>query len=542
MQSFPKMKSKSSLKRSRKQNPLIVFVCEHGAAKSIVAAAYFNKFAAEIGSTMRAVARGTHPDQALSPQAIRGLKEDGLAPEQAVPQKLSVVDMEAAERVITFCDLPREFQGKARMDHWDDVPAVSEDYAQAREVIIAKLNRLLNHLDTDLTIPHQSYSGLFLRFLKFGFLAWGGPVAQIAMIRQELVEEEKWISPEKFNRILSVYQVLPGPEAHELCVYFGMMARGHIGALLAGLGFMLPGFLLMLLLSWFYITYGVNSPLFQSIFMGMQPAVAALIVRAVHRIGSHAIHNDIWLWGIVLMAGLAQLLRVNFLVTLLACGLIYTFAQRKQRGLALMIGAGFLGVLAYFGSTGMGIIADSPSITTTSTKTASLLTLFWSGLKSGLLTFGGAYTVIPFLQRDAVEVGQWMTNAQFLDGLALSGLLPAPLIIFSTFVGYIGGGSLGAVIITVAIFAPAFAFTMIGHDYLERLVNNRSAHAFLDGVTTGVVGLIGATALGILSATVIGLHAWMIFSLALIALFVSTSKWTIAFVVLVAGLYGMIFL
>jgi chromate transporter len=135
-----------------------------------------------------------------------------------------------------------------------------------------------------------------------------------------------------------------------------------------------------------------------------------------------------------------------------------------------------------------------------------------------------------------------MTNSQFLDGLALSGLLPAPLIIFSTFVGYIGGGFSGAIIITIAIFAPAFAFTIIGHDYLERLINNRSAHAFLDGITAGVVGLISATALGILSETVAGIHAWVIFSLALIALFVSKSRWIVAGVALAAGLYGIIFL
>lgn len=134
-----------------------------------------------------------------------------------------------------------------------------------------------------------------------------------------------------------------------------------------------------------------------------------------------------------------------------------------------------------------------------------------------------------------------MTNAQFLDGLALSGLLPAPLIIFSTFVGYIGGGPLGAIIITIAIFTPAFAFTMIGHEVLERLIENQSAHAFLDGVTAGVVGLISATALGILSETVTDIHAWIIFSLALIALFVSRSKWIVAAVILAAGLYGMIF-
>jgi chromate transporter len=367
-------------------------------------------------------------------------------------------------------------------------------------------------------------------------------VAQIAMIRQELVEEEKWISPEKFNRVLSVYQVLPGPEAHELCVYFGMLAGRRLGALFAGLGFMLPGFALMLLLSWFYVAYGIHSPLFQSVFMGMQPAVAALIVRAVHRIGSHALHVNVWIWIIAFLTGIAQIFKINFLIALLSAGLIYIFAKRKQKVLAFLFAAGFVVWLTLVGFSQIETAQALPGVTATSAKTVSLLTLFWSGLKSGLLTFGGAYTVIPFLQRDAVQVGGWMTNAQFLDGLALSGLLPAPLIIFSTFVGYIGGGVPGAVIITIAIFAPAFAFTMIGHDALEQLVNNPSAHAFLDGVTAGVVGLIGATALDILSKTVTGTHAWIIFSSALIMLFVSKSKWTIAAIVIAAGLYGIVFL
>jgi chromate transporter len=393
---------------------------------------------------------------------------------------------------------------------------------------------------SDSIIPHQTYAGIFLRFLKFGFLAWGGPVAQIAMIRQEMVDEEKWITSERFNRVLAVYQALPGPEAHELCVYFGMIARGHIGALLAGLGFMLPGFVLMLALSWFYIAIGVGSPIFQSVFMGMQPAVAALIVRAVHRIGGHALHNNNWLWVIAFTATLAQLLNINFLITLLISGLIYTLAQRKQW--AVLLTTGFILFILYFGWTGLLTTQTSTDSITTSTKPASLLTLFWSGLKSGLLTFGGAYTVIPFLRQDAVQISAWMTDAQFLDGLALSSLLPAPLIIFSTFVGYIGGGVLGAVVITIAIFAPAFAFTMIGHDYVEKLVDNKSAHTFLDGVTAGVIGLIAATALGILSQTVISIHAWIIFSIGLIALFQSKAKWIVAAVVLAAGLYGLLML
>lgn len=395
-------------------------------------------------------------------------------------------------------------------------------------------------MNADITIPSQSYAGIFLRFLKFGFLAWGGPVAQIAMIRQELVEEEKWISPERFNRVLAVYQALPGPEAHELCVYFGMVARGRIGALLAGLGFMLPGFILMLALSVFYVSYGINSPLFQSIFIGMQPAVAALIVRAVHRIGGHALRENKWLWIIACVSALAQLLGVNFLITLLVGGLIFAVHKRKVFLWVLLIG--FVVYLAFIGFSGPGATPTESNVTSAFTKPASLLTLAWSGFKSGLLTFGGAYTVIPFLQHDAVQTGAWMTEAQFLDGLALSSLLPAPLIIFSTFVGYIGGGAWGAVVITVTIFTPAFAFTMIGHDFLERLVDNKSAHAFLDGITAGVVGLISATALGILSETVVGLHAWIIFSLGLIALFRTNVKGIVAITILGAGAYGLLFL
>ena len=393
---------------------------------------------------------------------------------------------------------------------------------------------------SDITIPHQSLLGLFLRFLRFGFLAWGGPFAQIAMIRQELVEEEKWITPARFNRVLAVYQALPGPEAHELCVYFGMIARGRIGAFLGGLGFMLPGFTLMFGLSWFYVSYGISSPLFQSIFIGMQPAVAALIVRAVHRIGGHALLDNRWLWTIAIIAGIAQLLDVNFLITLVVSGLIFAFANKKNFAITLIII--FLGYLAFVGFNTTQTVDGSTIIDSASNSEVSSITLFWSALRSGLLTFGGAYTVIPFLQHDAVEVGGWMTNAQFLDGLALSGLLPAPLVIFSTFVGYVGGGPLGAVIMTIGIFAPAFSFTMFGHDMLEKLVDNKSAHAFLDGVTAGVVGLISAAALDILSATIIGLHAWIIFSVGLLILFRSNTKWTVAVVVLAAGLYGLLFL
>src|SRR3712207_6630948 len=190
--------------------------------------------------------------------------------------------------------------------------------------------------DDVVAIPPQSVGRLFLRFLRFGCLAWGGPVAQIAMIRHELVEEERWISRERFNRTLAVYQVLPGPEAHELCVYFVMLARGRLGGLLAGLAFMLPGFVLMFVLSWFYVTVGITSPLFQAVFVGFGAAVEALIIRAVHRIGGHALH-DRWLWGIAAVAFVGELLGVHVALPLLVAGSSYVLVKRQ-----LLVPAGVL--------------------------------------------------------------------------------------------------------------------------------------------------------------------------------------------------------
>lgn len=182
-------------------------------------------------------------------------------------------------------------------------------------------------------VPREPWLRLFLRFLRFGALAWGGPVAQIAMIRQELVDEERWVSSPQFNRVLAVYQVLPGPEAHELCVYFGMRSRGRWGGVLAGLGFMLPGFMLMLAASWAYVRYGLQTEGVAAVFAAVQVAVAALIVRAVVRIGEHVV-TDRWLWGIAIGATVAQLAGVHFGLILTAAGGIYLLAQRQSRRLA----------------------------------------------------------------------------------------------------------------------------------------------------------------------------------------------------------------
>ncbi|WP_192800833.1 chromate transporter [Brucella tritici] len=397
----------------------------------------------------------------------------------------------------------------------------------------------------ELTVPTLSQWQIFVRFLRFGLLAWGGPVAQIAMIRRELVDEERWISSGRFNRLLAVYQVLPGPEAHELCVHIGMLPGGRMGGFLAGLGFMLPGFLLMFALSWLYFTIDITQSALGPIFLGVQVAVIALIVRAVHRIGGHVL-LDKWLWGIGIVSGAAAFLGASFWITLPAAGLVYAFAVRKQHALAALtlVAATVLTVLVGPESA-TGLLDSAQQSTALSdgsiAQDASLVGLFLSGLKAGLLTFGGAYTVIPFLRDDAVGNG-WMTDAQFLDGLALSGILPAPLIIFSTFVGYFGGGPLGAIAMTIGIFLPAFGFSLLFHERLESLVENKTLHSFLEGVSAGVVGLIAATTVELALVVVDRLPSLLlggvIFALALAVLYLWKSKVNVVLAVVGAGFLG----
>lgn len=393
------------------------------------------------------------------------------------------------------------------------------------------------------TVPAQTLLGLFRRFLGFGLLAWGGPIAQIAMLRRELVDTERWISSDRFNRTLAVYQALPGPEAHELCVYFGYLARGRVGGFLAGLGFMLPGLTLMLLLSWLYVSVGLQSPMTLAFFAGAQAAVLALIVRGTHRIGRHAV-TDRWLATTALLAAAAAIAGAHFVIILGAAGMSYLSASRGRTPLA----AGLLaGLVVVSGLTVVARIADNDSVgrtpaqvdTNTQLAAATAGELLASGLKAGLLTFGGAYTAIPFLQSD-IEQGGWMTRETFLDGVALSGILPAPLIIFSTFVGYVAGGLPGAVAITAGVFFPAFAITLVGHRQLERLVQHAPMHAVLDGITAGVVGLVAATAVALAPTALGSVAGALIFAASLSALYAWRSGLAVPVAIIGAGAAGVL--
>lgn len=371
---------------------------------------------------------------------------------------------------------------------------------------------------------HDSLWSLFVRFLKFGLLAWGGPAAQISMISKECVDEERWVSEETFKKTLAVYQVLPGPEAHELCVYFGRIRGGKLGGFVAGLGFMLPGFVLMLALSILYVEAGLDER-FEELFYGLKAAVGALVAMAIVRLGRKFI-SDVPLAVIAAASlGLTLGFDLSFVLVLLAAGVAYevwTTAGTRAGAAASFSIAPVAAAALVLGAVTLSLTAE----------------VFLEGLKAGLLTFGGAYTVVPFLQDTAVDSQGWLTNAEFLDGIALGGILPAPMIIFSTFVGYLASGLSGSLAMTVGIFLPAFVFPIFFHRGLVALAENPRIRPFLLGVAAGVIGLIAAVTVEILDESVVDVPTAVLAASAFVVLYRFQAKLTVLFVVLGCGLIG----
>lgn len=387
-------------------------------------------------------------------------------------------------------------------------------------------------LSAETNRPRITLAALFLKFLRFGCLAFGGPVAQIAMLREALVEDEQWIDKPRFNRLLAVLQVLPGPEAHELCVHLGIVARGRLGGLLAGLGFMLPGFLLMLVAGWLYVGWIAGRATWDGPLLGLQIVVLAVILRAVMRIGEHVLDSSL-LWVIAGAACLATMAEVDFWIPLAAGGLAYASRQRPMRSAGVALAALALAWFLHDDAIAQTIGSQAGSVT--------LSALFIAGLKGGLLTFGGAYTAIPYVRGDTVGRG-WIADGTFLDGVAIAGVLPAPLVIFATFAGYIVGGLWGATAITAGMFLPAFAFSMILFERLEAIIENPALHDLLTGVAAAVVGIIAATFLQ-LSGTAAArlsapLTAAILFTAALVVAWRMKGAWVTPAILAIGALAG----
>lgn len=339
---------------------------------------------------------------------------------------------------------------------------------------------------------------VFLYFLLLGFINIGGPVAQITMMYNKMVERSHWLSKDRFVKIMGFTHMLPGPEALQLAIYVGYLKKGVLGGILAGLTFIIPGALIMVALSHLYVTYG-NLPLVNDVLYILKPAVLGIIAAGIIKLGKAAITN-VRLATILIIATLAMLfIKIDFLVVLFLAGLV---------NLLLTVGSPRLNTsLSIFpvllGSLKNAFFADDKWIQ-----------MAWLFLKTGLFSFGGAYASLAFLQRGAVDQFHWVTAEQLLDGVALSVATPGPFMLFTTFVGYLAGGVPGAVIATFFVFLPSFLFVIIGARYIEQVQNNRPVQAFLAGISAGVVGVILVVSFELTPSALIGIPSALIALLA----------------------------
>jgi len=368
----------------------------------------------------------------------------------------------------------------------------------------------------------------FAFWLKLGFISFGGPAGQISIMHQELVERMRWISERRFLHALNYCMLLPGPEAQQLATYIGWLMHRTWGGIVAGALFVLPSLFILIALSWAYIALG-EVPLVAGLFYGVKPAVTAIVVQAAHRIGSRALKNNV-LWSIAVASFVAIFaLNVPFPAIVAAAAGVGYFGGRmapnkfkaggghgkadQSFGRALidddtptpeharfrwpsLAKVGLVGVLLWVMPMGLLMAAYGWN--------HSLTQMAWFFTKAALLTFGGAYAVLPYVYQGAVGHYGWLTPTQMIDGLALGETTPGPLIMVVAFVGFVGGyvnaafgpeslffaGAVAATLVTWFTFLPSFLFILIGGPLVETTHNDLKFTAPLTAITAAVVGVI----------------------------------------------------
>lgn len=369
----------------------------------------------------------------------------------------------------------------------------------------------------------------FLFWLKLGFVSFGGPAGQIAIMHAELVERRRWISENRFLHALNYCMLLPGPEAQQLATYIGWLMHRTWGGLVAGALFVLPSLFILMALSWVYLRFG-HTPLVAGLFYGIKPAVVAIVLHAAHRIGTRALKNR-WM---VLIAALAfaalTFLDTPFPAIVAAAALVGWVGSRVAPGVftpsaaghaasgqprapaviddhtptpphARFSRAGLLRVLAW--GLGLWVLVMGLLVAAQGWQaTLAQMGLFFS--KAALLTFGGAYAVLPYVYQGAVEHFGWLTGPQMIDGLALGETTPGPLIMVVAFVGFVGGwqqavlgpdallagAMLAACVVTFFTFLPSFVFILAGGPLVEATHGKLGFTAPLSAITAAVVGVI----------------------------------------------------
>lgn len=371
---------------------------------------------------------------------------------------------------------------------------------------------------------HPTFREAFAYWLKLGFISFGGPAGQISVMHQELVEKRRWISEHRFLHALNYCMLLPGPEAQQLCIYIGWLLHRTWGGIVAGTLFLLPSLILLIGLTYVYIVYG-DVGWVQGVFSGIKPAVVAIVVFAAWRIGSRALKNFV-LWGLALLSFLAIFaFGVPFPYIVLCAGILGFLGGRIAPD-KFRVGGGHGASEKTYGRA--LIDDDTPRLPHTVFRPGRLVALMgtgfliWAGsmvviwgnpvlrdmgeffTKAALVTFGGAYAVLPYVYQGGVETYGWLTGTQMIDGLALGETTPGPLIMVVAFVGYIGAwtkevfgpdmlflaGAVGAIVATVFTFLPSYLFILAGAPLVESTHGDLKFTAPLTGITAAVVGVV----------------------------------------------------
>lgn len=394
-----------------------------------------------------------------------------------------------------------------------------------------QINKMSNNRNTAPTLEKPAEVSLwnaFLFWLKLGFISFGGPAGQIAIMHQELVERRRWISEQRFLHALNYCMLLPGPEAQQLATYIGWLMHKTWGGIIAGVLFVLPSLFILIALSWVYIAFGDVSWV-AGLFYGIKPAVTAIVVQAAHRIGYRTLKNN-WLWAIAAAAFVAIFaLKVPFPYIVIAAALIgylggkfkpdYFNSSSKHGKTIAHYGAALIddhtptpehglfrwSRLLLVIASGIALWALPMALLWSSFGWEHTLTqMAWFFTTAALLTFGGAYAVLPYVYQGAVERYQWLTPTQMIDGLALGETTPGPLIMVVAFVAFIGGyvnavlgpemlfvgGAVAASLVTWFTFLPSFIFIFAGAPLIETTHNDLKFTAPLTAITAAVVGVI----------------------------------------------------
>lgn len=328
------------------------------------------------------------------------------------------------------------------------------------------------------TPPAYTFKGLLLYFLRLGATGFGGPIALVAHMERELVQARAWVSREEFVRGFALAQLAPGPVATQLAMYIGYLRRRVLGATLVSFAFLLPSFLMVVLLGWFYVIYG-GLPWVHAVFASVGAAVIGIIIRSAYKLTRSNLKTDLFLWGIAVVLALLNIFTHldNIWLFLLAGGLAIVVlappsAWRRGTNVVLLPLAMLLaGVLPAWDP---GLIGK----------------IFVFFAKAGAFVYGSGLTIVPFLHGGVVNELHWLTEQQFLDAVAVAMITPGPVVITVGFIGYLVGGFPGAVAAAVGVFLPVYLFVVIAARFVERIAHNPRVMAFVKGITAAATGAI----------------------------------------------------